>query len=198
MKGKLGSMVVVVFLLCALAIGGCSMPGNGDSPDFSGVKSIADLATLRCFYHNVVEIKNDGTDILLGAIKVGYKKAWYEYSGSVELGINMKDVHISAPNGEGVVTVEIPEVKVFDTQVDEETIDEICVDKGLFQSITNEEKVEALDRAQKDIKKEAANDALLRRQAVEQAEVIIESYIVNVGKSVGEDYRVEFRGKDVE
>ena len=43
-----------------------------EPPDFSGYSKIAELATIKCVYHNVAEIYNDGTNMLFG-INVGYK-----------------------------------------------------------------------------------------------------------------------------
>ena len=54
-----------------------------EPPDFSGYSKIAELATIKCVYHNVAEIYNDGTNMLFG-INVGYKKAWFEYDGTMQ------------------------------------------------------------------------------------------------------------------
>ena len=93
--------VAVVALFIVLGLSGCD---KQEQPDFSGYKKIADLATIDCTFHNVAEIYNDGTDIIFG-INVGYKKAWFEYDGSVELGVDVSQVRIEGPDASNVVTV---------------------------------------------------------------------------------------------
>lgn len=92
--------VAVVALFIVLGLSGCD---KQEQPDFSGYKKIADLATIDCTFHNVAEIYNDGTDIIFG-INVGYKKAWFEYDGSVELGVDVSQVRIEGPDASNVVT----------------------------------------------------------------------------------------------
>ena len=101
--------VAVVSLFIVLGLSGCD---KQEQPDFSGYKKIADLATIDCTFHNVAEIYNDGTDIIFG-INVGYKKAWFEYDGIVELGVDVSQVRIEGPDASNVVTVFVPEAQVL-------------------------------------------------------------------------------------
>lgn len=57
--------VAVVALFIVLGLSGCD---KQEQPDFSGYKKIADLATIDCTFHNVAEIYNDGTDIILASM----------------------------------------------------------------------------------------------------------------------------------
>lgn len=194
---KAHATLISMLLVYALLLGGCSVAGSED-PDFSGIRSIAEFSTLRCYYHNVAEVRNDGTDLLFGSINVGYKKAWYEYRGYVDLGIDMNKVVVRGPDEGGVVSVEIPEVEIFDVQAEEDSIKEVCVDAGAFQTITNEEKAEAYSKAQSEMRDVATSDVHLSRQAAEHARALIEEYVSNVGNSMGKTYAVTFNGPGAE
>ena len=162
-------------------------------PDFSGCKDIAELATVECYYHNVAEIKNDGTSYLFGALNVGYKKAWFEYRGSVKLGIDASSIEISQPDESGVVKVTLPEVKVIGPpEVDVDSITQLVSNTGLLTSITAKEETKALADAQANMLNTAQKDETLKRQARDRACILIEQYIVNVGDAMGVKYTVQF------
>lgn len=57
--------------------------------DFSGVTEICELATLRCYYHDVAKLENQPQGIFkYGWGKYGYKKLWMEYDAIIEIGID--------------------------------------------------------------------------------------------------------------
>ncbi len=64
-----------------------------NEPALSQVRSICELATLECYYHNVAKsTKTKGT----GLAHVGEKerKFWIEYTGVARIGIDMSDVNM--------------------------------------------------------------------------------------------------------
>ena len=46
-------MILVVALSCVMCFCGCGK--EKQTVDFSGIKSICELATLKCYYHNVAK-----------------------------------------------------------------------------------------------------------------------------------------------
>ena len=174
-----------------------------DVTENSYVKTICELATLRCFYHNVVlyEKEPDGinkiaNDILLwpfgGYTQIGYKQFWMEYSGIVEMGIDASLVQISKPNADGVVEVYIPDATVLSVSADIATLSDPISESGWFTSISGEEKAEAFAGAQKEMRRQAEEDRALLRRAKENAKRIIENYIVKTGEEMGVVYTVSW------
>ncbi len=102
--------LALVGVLAFAGLAGCGK--EEESPDFSGYSKIAELATIKCVYHNVAEIYNDGTNMLFG-INVGYKKAWFEYDGTMQLGVDVSKVRIEGPDENNVVTIVIPQAQVL-------------------------------------------------------------------------------------
>ena len=81
----------------------------------------------------------------------GYKKIWTEYSGIVELGIDVNKVSISKPDADGVVKITIPDAEMLDVDLDEESMSEPLTDTGFMTEITKEEETAALAEAQDNI-----------------------------------------------
>ncbi len=190
MKQK--NSLVMIFILCVsiFLFTGCSRKTS--SVDFSEVNNICELATLKCYYHNVAKDENDAKG-LLKTLNIGYKKIWIEYSGIVEYGIDVNKVSISQPNAKGVVQVTIPEAEVLNVDFDETSLEEPVTDKGFLTSITTEEKTQALAAAQNNMEESAWSDSKLLMQAQQKAKDILEAYVKNVGKQMGQEYTVEWK-----
>lgn len=187
------SAILLSFSLCSC--------GNEEvqEADFSGCKDVAELATIECYYHNVAEIKNDGTSYLFGALNVGYKKAWFEYRGSVKLGIDASEIVVSKPDDSGVVRVVLPEARVMGSpDVDVDSISQLVSSTGLLTPITSEEETKALADAQAKMLEMAQQDETLKRQARNRAQILIEQYIVNIGEATGVEYTVQFEDASAE
>lgn len=181
--------VILAALLASFGLIGCA---KEEKSDFSGYEKIAELATLDCTFHNVAEIYNDGTDILFG-INVGYKKAWFEYDGSVQIGIDVSQVKISEPDANNVVTISIPRAQVLGApDADVSTFSDIYQDTGAFTQIETIDQEEAFKTAQAEMKTAAEENPDLMEQAEKRAEVLLEQYVKNIGQAHGQSYEVEF------
>ena len=189
MKANRTVSILIVGCLASFTLFGCA---EEQAPDFSGYEKIAELATLECTFHNVAEIYNDGTDILFG-INVGYKKAWFEYDGTLNLGIDVSKVKIEGPDANGVVTITIPDAQVLGLpDADESTFSDIYEDTGFLTSIETVDQSEAYQKAQAEMKESAENNSMLMSQAKERAKTLLGQYVQNVGQSVGQEYEIKF------
>lgn len=180
-----------LFLIClsvilAFSFSACSKK----NADFSETKEICELATLKCYYHNTSELKNDSTGIGKYIGNIGYKKAWIEYDGIVKLGIDASKVRIE-PNGTKV-KVYVPNATVLSTDVDVDKISETVSETGWFTKITTEERAEAQNKAKEDMKSKAENNVALLDQATQRAKNTIKDYIINVGNLIGVEYEIEW------
>ena len=122
----------------------------------------------------------------------GYKKIWTEYSGIVELGIDVNRVSVSKPDSRGVVKIAIPDAEILNVDLDEASMGEPLTDTGFFTKITKEEETAALAEAQKNMEETARSNSALLAQAKERAKNVIEGYVKNVGEQLGEKYTVEW------
>ena len=174
-----------------LCLTGCGK--ETQTADFSGVTSVCELATLKCYYHNVAKAETEASGIFAKWLKTGYKKIWTEYSGIMEYGIDISQVTVSEPDKNGVVTVTMPDAQVLNVDVDEDSLGTPLTDTGFLTSVTTEEKTTTLAGAQEAMEQQAKENTEMLSQAKARAKTLIEEYIKNVGESIGEEYTVEWK-----
>lgn len=188
---KFNKLICTFLVVLTITIGltGCT---KEDQPDFSGYKKIAELATLECTFHNVAEIYNDGTDILFG-INVGYKKAWFEYDGKVQLGIDVSKVKIDGPDASNVVSITIPKAQVLGIpDADESTFSDIYKDTGVLTQIETVDQDQALQKAQAEMRSAAEENPELMAQARKRAEALLGQYVHTIGQAHKQNYEIKF------
>lgn len=190
MKRKKIVCLLVISMLC---IGGCGDKNQKkeEEADFSAISSVCELATLKCYYHNVAKSETEASGLFKWLGK-GYKKIWTEYSGIVELGIDVSKVSVEKPTADGVVKVTIPDAEILSVDLDEDSMSEPLTDTGFMTEITKEEETEALAEAQNHMEETAKGNGNLLNQAKERAKSLIEGYVKNVGEQIGKEYTVEW------
>ena len=189
-------LMIVVGILIANFHGFPWEEKEKDEVDFSGVSRICELSTLRCYYHNVAELKRDPDKIYeKGWFKYGYKKVWLEYTGTIEVGIDVDQVQMNDPDENNVVYVYVPDAKIMNVNADTSTMSEPIVDTGYFTEVTAEDQEEAFSAAQKNMENKAKEDVSLLNRAKSNAKKLIEQYIINVGNQIGENYKVKWLDK---
>lgn len=163
------------------------------APDFSGIDTICELATLECYYHNVVEYEKQPDGLFqYGLFQYGYKKMWMEYEGIIKVGIDVNEVQVEQPDENNVVRITIPNARVMDVDVDPYSMSDPIVDTGILTTITTEEKSQAFAETQKAMRENAENDSYILSQAQENAKELLKQYVIQVGEQIGQDYTVEF------
>ncbi len=169
---------------------------NAEISEFAAVDKICELATLKCYYHDVAEYEKQAEGLFkYRPFKYGYKKVWIEYDGIVEVGIDVNEVQVSEPDRKGVVSIYIPDAKVLNVSADKDTMSEPLIDKGIFTTITAEDKNKAFADAQATMQKNAESDRSILVQAKNNAKELLEQYIINVGEQMGRKYTVEWRNE---
>lgn len=189
MKRKKILCLLVISMLC---LAGCAdKKEEKKEADFSAIQSVCELATLKCYYHNVAKSETEASG-LFKWLGTGYKKIWTEYSGIVELGVDVSKVSVSKPSKDGVVKVTIPDAEILSVDLDEDSMGEPLTDTGFMTKITKEEETEALAEAQNHMEETANENGNLLNQAKERAKSLIEGYVKNVGEQIGKEYTVEW------
>lgn len=203
-KGKKQLLTNIVFLLIIIVI--CFLVANfhgfgsnetsDDNVDFSGINKICELSTLRCYYHNVAELKKNPDGLFqYGWFKYGYKKLWIEYTGIIEIGIDVDQVHVNGPDENNFIYVFVPNARIINVSADSNSMSKPISDTGTFTEITTDDQNQAFSQAQKYMEKEANNDITILNSAKNNAKKLIEQYIINVGKQVGKEYKVKWLDK---
>ena len=161
--------------------------------EFSAVNKICELATLRCYYHDVAEYEKQPDGLFkYGLFQYGYKKFWIEYDGIVEIGIDVGQIQVNEPDENGVVKIYVPKAKILNINADPESMSDMVADTGTFTEITASEKAGAFSEAQTTMRNNAENDSSILTQAHNNAKELLKQYVVNVGEQIGQQYTVEW------
>jgi hypothetical protein len=189
--------VLVVFIIIGILIVGFQgfpeKKKEDDTVDFSGVAKICELSTLRCYYHNVAELEKQPDGLFQrGWFHFGYKKLWLEYTGTIEVGIDVDQVQVNDPDENNIVHVYVPDARITTVSADADSMSDPITDTGKFTEITVDDKTNAFTEAQKDMQAEAEADTSILNRAKNNAKKLIEQYIINVGEQIGETYTVEW------
>ncbi len=193
-KPSIGRLFLGIFLLlCLPFVSGCQQQSTkeADPIDTRQIRNIADLSTLEVYYHNVATFEEKSG--LQWFFNHGYKRMWFEYTGIIEMGVDVSRVDISGPDESGLYTITLPEAEVLtNPQIDENSISDPLVETGFLTDLTDEEYLATLEEAQANMRDAANNDDSLKFQARERAKVLLERFVINYGEAVGEDYSVQF------
>lgn len=200
----LRNMIISVLLLAAVLVLTAAIYSGGadkkthETADIASVDKICELATLKCYYHDVAEYEKQAEGLFkYRPFKYGYKKVWIEYDGTVDVGIDVSDVQINEPDRKGIVRIYVPDAKILSVSADKDTMSEPLVDKGIFTKITAEDKNKAFADAQATMQKNAEADAGMLAQAKNNAKELLEQYVINAGEQTGKTYKVEWLEKPI-
>ena len=191
MKRIIAILLMLVSLLSLCACGDASVPPATEEPQITQMRTICELATMDCYYHNVAKYyEKDADKGILGFGKKD-KKFWVEYSGEVTIGLDATLVALQVSGDQ--VTITIPPAKVLGAKVysDSLTTDSYIIDKD-SADITAEDQTRVFENAQADMLAQASNDHLLLFNAQQRAQMLLEDYVTNIGNAIGVTYQINW------
>lgn len=193
---NLGWMIAIMI---AVTLEGCGKTEevNVPEPQIEQVRSICNLATVQCYYHNVAKSEKKADK---GITHLGEKdrKFWIEYTGIANLGIDVSEVQMKVDGTE--VHVTLPEAKLLNISIDRETLNEdsyISSADGLNKNeITADDQTQAINKAQQKMEETVAANTTLLLNAQNRAKKLIENYIEQLGEAAGIEYHVTWKYLD--
>lgn len=170
---------------------GSSFAGTVEAPSLDQIKSICELATLKCSYQNIAKsIKKPGTG--LTHIFEKERAFWIEYQGTVEISFDIGRIKMETNGTE--IKITLPEPKLATNVIPESLVEDsfIIAPDQFFQknSITVQDQKEAVLQAQDEMIEQIREHTTLIRSAEKQAQELIENYIQQIGKLTGVEYRI--------
>ncbi|MBU5476504.1 DUF4230 domain-containing protein [Eubacterium sp. MSJ-21] len=188
---KIKRLAVFCLVVCML-FSACGKKEEAPKEDLSltQMKSICELATLKCYYHNVAKITKE-KDVLWWDTTA---ELWIEYSGIVKLGVDITNLDMQVDGSQ--VTITMPKAKVLSCQVDQTSLDKDSYytnREGLgAEKINADDQTEAIKTAQENMLENVQSDESLLQQAQNRAQDLLEQYVKNVGDAMGKTYEVSF------
>lgn len=187
---------IILTIIAISLISGCSKNAgsNNNGPELSQIRSICNLATLECYYHNVAKSKKPRGS---GISHIGEtdRKFWIEYTGVAKIGIDMSKVDMKI-NGENVI-VYIPNAELLSIDISENDFDEksfiISEDSRINKNkITAEDQTSAIKNAQSMMEESVKENKTLLLNAQNRAQNLIENYIIRLGQLSNIEYKIEW------
>lgn len=188
---KIKRLAVFCLVVC-MFFSACGKKEEAPKEDLSltQMKSICELATLKCYYHNVAKITKE-KDVLWWDTTA---ELWIEYSGIVKLGVDITNLDMQVDGNQ--VTITMPKAKVLSCQVDQTSLDKDSYytnREGLgAEKINADDQTEAIKTAQENMLENVESDDSLLQQAQNRAQDLLEQYVKNVGNAIGKTYEVSF------
>lgn len=157
------------------------------------MRSICELAVMECRYHNVAKYKEENAEQFL--IWSKDKHFWVEYDATVKLGIDASLLSFSLQGD--TITISIPNAKILSYEVDPDSLteDSYIVDKD-SAAIKADDEIIAFQEAEDSLLEDIANDKSLLVQAQQQAQILLENYIQNLGSAIGREYIIQWNYLD--
>lgn len=189
MKRSIISIIVSALLIGMLCSCGVFTKPEPKEPELSQMRTICELAVMKCYYHNVAKYYEEDASGFLFWSKD--KHFWMEYDGIVTLGIDAS--RLSVEIQDTTITVTIPPAEVMGCKVDASSLtpESYIVEQGSAH-ITAEDETQAIREAQQSLEETSKSDKSLLSQAQQRAKALIEDYITNLGKAVGVSYTVKW------
>ena len=191
MKRIIAILLMIASLLALCACADASVPPATEEPQITQMRTICELATMDCYYHNVAKYyEKDADKGILGFGKKD-KKFWVEYSGEVTIGLDATLVALQVSGDQ--VTITIPPAKVLGAKVYSDSLsnDSYIIDKD-SADITAEDQTRVFENAQADMLAQASNDHLLLFNAQQRAQMLLEDYVTNIGNAIGVTYQINW------
>ena len=191
MKRIIAILLMIASLLALCACGDASVPLATEEPQITQMRTICELATMDCYYHNVAKYYEKNADKGILGLGKKDKKFWVEYSGEVTIGLDATLVALQVSGDQ--VTITIPPAKVLGAKVysDSLTTDSYIIDKD-SADITAEDQTRVFENAQADMLTQASNDHLLLFNAQQRAQMLLEDYVTNIGNAIGVTYQINW------
>lgn len=194
--------VLLVAAVIILFIVSCSKEEERviQEPDITQVRSICNLATLECYYHNVAKSEKTAGDGISGWFEKD-RTFWVEYTGTAKIGVDMSKVKMEIDGAN--VTITMPEAKLLSIGIEESSLSEssfVFSEDGWLNSnkITAEDQTAAINAAQINMEEAVKSNSALLQTAQNRAQELIENYINQLGKVSGVEYVIKWQYESIE
>ncbi|MCD8012901.1 MAG: DUF4230 domain-containing protein [Lachnospiraceae bacterium] len=165
---------------------------NAIEPELSEIRSICNLATLECYYHNVAKStkgKGSGVSHAFEQERV----FWIEYTGVAKIGIDVSKIKMEIDGTD--ITITIPNAHLISADVEEISADDyISSSDGLIikNPISADDQTNAVAEAQEAMKESVESNSTLLTSAQERAKKLIQNYIDQLSDATGIEYNIQW------
>lgn len=180
---RLPILVGIIGLLALVAVVAFFQIGGGKEREaeitvvstLERIINVSDLSTFTAVYNGIAEVKDEKNPD-----KVDY---YVSYEARVEAGIDFSNVNISLKDG--VITVDIPDVKINDIIVDISSLDFLFFDNSANKLTVSEQ---AFKACEEDARSESESQEAILELAQQNAENVVKALVKPIIDQLGEGY----------
>ena len=180
---RLPILVGIIGLLALVAVVAFFQIGGGKEREaeitvvstLERIINVSDLSTFTAVYNGIAEVKDEKNPD-----KVDH---YVSYEARVEAGIDFSNVNISLKDG--VITVDIPDVKINDIIVDISSLDFLFFDNSANKLTVSEQ---AFKACEEDARSESESQEAILELAQQNAENVVKALVKPIIDQLGEGY----------
>ena len=174
-KGVAVLLVFCVLLPSGLVVGIHALTTVKSRTVSFGLKDIGELATQAGYFTNV-QVINGSRQIWGTDIPLTQSKYVYSYDGIIKAGLDFESIDVNINEITHTITVELPEVRILSSEVDEQSLEIYDETKSIFTPLS----LSSVNMSLIEMKKEASEKAIsngLLENARSNAEMLIRGFL---------------------
>ena len=142
-----------------------------------GLRNIGEMATQAGYFTSVqtIEKSRDVFGIEVPGTRSNYV---YSYDGEIKAGLNFEEVRVNVNELTRVITVRLPEIRILNVEIKEDSFRLYNDGTNLFTSLKMEDVNESLAELKRNARETAIQNGILKN-ARENAETLIKSFLAS-------------------
>ena len=189
---------LVIILICITIIAGMLVQTRKNKVESRtvafGLKDMGELVTQVGYFTNVQSNKNNrhlfGIDIPFTT-----SKYIYSYDGTVKVGLDFSKLEVVVDDTNKIVTVKLPEVSIFDVNIDNESLKIYDESQSIFTPLHITDVNDAQIELKEEVRQTALDNGILE-EATRNAKTLISGFLS--GTLDLKDYTIEFETQEGE
>lgn len=183
---------LAIILICITIIAGMLVQTRKNKVESRtvafGLRDIGELVTQAGYFTNVQ--KNNKDQKLFGvSVPFTTSQYIYSYDGIVKAGLDFSELEIQVDDANKIVTVTIPEVKIFDISIDNDSLKIYDESQSIFTPLHITDLNDAQIKLKEEVRQTAIDNGILEG-AARNAKTLISGFLS--GTLDLKDYTIEF------
>ena len=183
---------LAIILICITIIAGMLVQTRKNKVESRtvafGLRDIGELVTQAGYFTNVQ--KNNKDQKLFGvSVPFTTSQYIYSYDGIVKAGLNFSELEIQVDDANKIVTVTMPEVKIFDISIDNDSLKIYDESQSIFTPLHITDLNDAQIKLKEEVRQTAIDNGILEG-AARNAKTLISGFLS--GTLDLKDYTIEF------
>ena len=183
---------LAIILICITIIAGMLVQTRKNKVESRtvafGLRDIGELVTQAGYFTNVQ--KNNKDQKLFGvSVPFTTSQYIYSYDGIVKAGLNFSELEIRVDDANKIVTVTMPEVKIFDISIDNDSLKIYDESQSIFTPLHITDLNDAQIKLKEEVRQTAIDNGILEG-AARNAKTLISGFLS--GTLDLKDYTIEF------